>query len=94
MKRIPKFLQNKILKEVYKLSDSDKLKVFNNIIPQLTTVSQSDIEILLNFNDTDKIEYLNCHLNSGLSAVPVLANKYLDRANQLLMSYKVVSHKE
>lgn len=82
-----KLFVKKVLKEIYALSDQEKLNVFDRIIPQVTLFTNEERSALSLMSDEDKVAYLNFQLKAALALRPELIKGYQYDARCILHRY-------
>lgn len=82
-----KLFYKKVLKEIYALSDQEKLNVFDRIIPQVTLFTNEERSALSLMSDEDKVAYLNFQLKAALALRSELIKGYQYDARCILHQY-------
>lgn len=82
-----KLLVKKVLKEIYALSDQEKLNVFDRIMPQVTSLTKEERSALSLMSDEDKVAYLNYQIKAALAVRPELIKGYQYDARCILHQY-------
>lgn len=82
-----KLILRKVLKEIYQLSDEQKLNVFEKYIPQVTSFTDEERSALSLMSTVDKVAYLDYQLKAALSVRPELIKGYQYSARSILHQY-------